>query len=139
MRDWAVDLIVVDVPTGYNVVGFPSGCPSWNVEREDYWQIPLMLGKALLQNDGCIVFFSSSLLHDKKPVLLSSDSPKELSSTIKSSNGCALTPCHSSQIQGRYVSQSKNQFYGLLYMHSMYIRDFVSVNVAILHFVSFNF
>ena len=67
VRDWAVDLIVVDVPIGYNVIGFPSGCPSWNVEREDYyWRIPLMLGKALLQNDSCIVFFSSSLLHDKK-------------------------------------------------------------------------
>ena len=66
VRDWAVDLIVVDVSTCYTVIGFPSGCPSWNVEREDYWQIPLMLGKALLQNDGCIVFFSSSLLHDKK-------------------------------------------------------------------------
>ena len=61
-----MDLIVVDVPTGYNVIDFPSGCPSWNVEREDFWQIPLMIGKALLQNDGCIAFFSSSLLHDKK-------------------------------------------------------------------------
>ena len=66
VRDWAVDLVVMDVPSGQKVLGFYPPCPSWNEDKDDYWKILLMFGKALLQNDGCIVFLSSSTFHDKQ-------------------------------------------------------------------------